>query len=534
MYSGVAKRFSLVEPPCNELETPAESVTPQVRAAIRGWLREMDGRIQVHHLRLFLQTSPLSNEGNVRSLIRHHFNKESRSAADRDKLDFLLVQYFSQSAPTQVLLNARPAFADVAKVLEPVLGMAPSQLPPRLQPLEEMLNRLSYCANLRDLLQRGVLNEVRQLKDSAEGVGFEIPELVAFARANFLIRQTFFRLIHADLDTIRFSARRLEKHGVKTIDCTRAQLASAEPVARVLELAQQWKKPFQADYSAGNPFAQLAELRAAMEEALVKHGLSNGAVPDSFVPITETRPPAKEIPVPRAIGSAQPQAPSSEPKASLSVPVPDVPVSAKPSAAESTQPVSRPDNAEVSASPASAPDIENAQSPAEDKEPSASTPSPPSSVAAAVSAPNPTATDQNGLSAKLQTVLEQLSSYLLADRVRSRTMGATIVIGSARLVISSWEVTGFLDPGRQFSKNIQRAVAVRVLLFQGLEQVRQGASPRKLAPIVTLVRNEAADLQQVVNTARQAHDIEATVALSAASQQLTSMLREAEPFMRVL
>jgi hypothetical protein len=457
IYRGIARRFALPEIPCKELETPPEKVTPEAWAAIRGWLQNMDERIQVHHLRLFLQTSTLSNEANVRSLIRHHLNKPSRATADRDKLDFLLVQDFSQSAPTELVLHSRPAFTDVAKVLEPVLGHVPGQLPPRLQPLEPVLDRLNRCANLRGLLQSGVLTEVRRLKDAAGDDSFAVSELIAFSRANFLIRQTFFRLVQADLDMIRLGVRQLEKDGVETIDCTRARLTAAEPMARVLELAQQWKKPFQAEYSAGNPFVQLAELRAAVEDALDKHGQAD---PTAMVPPAE--PAAKS-------GSA----------------------------AEET----------------------TAQ---------------PAPVSPQVSTSNPPASNPGDASAKLQMVSEQLSAYLLADRVRSRTMGATIVVGNARLVISSWEVTSFLDSARQFSRIVQRAVAVRVLMFQLLEQLRQGGSPRKLAPVVALVRNEAADLQQFVGTARRAHDIEATVALSAAAQQLANMLREAESLTRIV
>jgi hypothetical protein len=179
-------------------------------------------------------------------------------------------------------------------------------------------------------------------------------------------------------------------------------------------------------------------------------------------------------------------------------------------------------------------DEQNAKPPDDDEKPSPPTLGVPAPEAPEVYAPKPAAADPNDLDANLQLVLEQLTAYLLADRVRSRTMGATIVIGNARLVISSWEVTGFLHPTRPFSKAIQRAVAVRVLMFQVLQHVRQGGSSRKLMPVLSLVRKEAADLQRAVSTARQAHDIEATVALSAASQQLANMLREAEPFTRIV
>jgi hypothetical protein len=290
VYRNLAKHFSMAAPACPDLEPSASGTTPQDLTAVQSWLQEMDSQIQVHHLRLFFQTSTPGNEANIRALIRHHLQKKTRTNADRDKLDFLLVQYFSQCAPTPMLLQGRPAGADVAKVLAPALGVALGKLPPGPKALEGILERLGRCTSLRELLQQKILDDLRTIKTAAGEAYFGVPALVAFTRVNFLIRQTFFRLVHADLDAIRISGQSLEKHGVKFIDCTRARLSSAEPVPRVLALAQQWRKPFQAEYSVGNPFAQLAELRAAVEGALVKHGIARLAGADPFAQLAELSP----------------------------------------------------------------------------------------------------------------------------------------------------------------------------------------------------------------------------------------------------
>jgi len=54
---------------------------------------DMDQRIQVHQLRQFLQTTTLTSEEGLRTLLEHHLQKAQRSDSDRDKTDFLLVQF---------------------------------------------------------------------------------------------------------------------------------------------------------------------------------------------------------------------------------------------------------------------------------------------------------------------------------------------------------------------------------------------------------------------------------------------------------
>ncbi len=39
------------------------------------------------------------NEDALRDFVTHHLNKKQRTEQDRDKIDFLLVQFFSQSFP---------------------------------------------------------------------------------------------------------------------------------------------------------------------------------------------------------------------------------------------------------------------------------------------------------------------------------------------------------------------------------------------------------------------------------------------------
>ena len=92
--------------------------------------------------------------------------------------------------------------------------------------------------------------------------------MVAFARFSFMIRRIFFRLMHDDLNAIQDGLRELERRGVTTIDCRRAQFSAEEPTSRLRMICQSWKVMFHAEYSSGHPLRMLVDLRAAVDDAL--------------------------------------------------------------------------------------------------------------------------------------------------------------------------------------------------------------------------------------------------------------------------
>ena len=227
----------------------------------------MDAEIQVHQLRQFLQTTPLANEAVLRNLILHHMQKTSKSAADRDKIDFLLVQYFSFSAPSGLEdSDVDPEF--VAQVLEPVLGERQLERPEWLAPLEAVLQSATRSRRLSEFLHSGILDQGRKLKTQAGERFYDPAAMVAFARFSFMIRRIFFRLMHDDLNAIQDGLRELERRGVTTIDCRRAQFSAEEPTSRLRMICQSWKVMFHAEYSSGHPLRMLVDLRAAVDDAL--------------------------------------------------------------------------------------------------------------------------------------------------------------------------------------------------------------------------------------------------------------------------
>ena len=231
------------------------------------WLLRVDAEMQVHQLRQFLQTTPLATEPALRCLLLHHLQKAVKSSADRDKIDFLLVQYFSFCAPTAAG-ESDADFEFVAQVLEPVLGEQHVVDSKWAEPLEQCIQAASRCTCLSDLLHCGSIEHGRKIK-SAAGDGFYEPAaMVTFARFSYVIRCVFFRLMQHDLNTIQDGLCELERRGITSVDCRCAQFSADEPTSRLRMICQSWKVMFHAEYSSGQPLRMLVDLRAAVENAM--------------------------------------------------------------------------------------------------------------------------------------------------------------------------------------------------------------------------------------------------------------------------
>ena len=245
----------------------AFSASSKSAEAANAWFDQVDTHVQVHQLRQFLQTSPLADESVLRHLLLHHLRKATKSTTDRDKTDFLLVQYFSLCAPSG-MDDADVDLVYVAQVLEPVLGPLEPKLPAWLSSLEAILQSVVRCRRLSELLQSGALEQGRTLKAQSASRYFDPAAMTAFARFSFMLRRIFFRIMHDDLNAIQDGLHELERRGVATVDCRRAQFSAEEPIARLRMICQSWKVMFHAEYSAGQPLRMLVDLRGAVDDAL--------------------------------------------------------------------------------------------------------------------------------------------------------------------------------------------------------------------------------------------------------------------------
>jgi hypothetical protein len=166
MYAQVAEHSGVELLPSVELDSPVDRPDPDTLRQACSWFDRMDDRLHAHHLRVFLQVAPEVDEELLRALLKHHLEKSERTDADRDKLDYLLVQYFALCAPP-TMREETLDLEYVAQVLEPVLGRVFTEVPAWLTPLNELLSDIEGCASLSVLLEKRVLELGRALKNSA-------------------------------------------------------------------------------------------------------------------------------------------------------------------------------------------------------------------------------------------------------------------------------------------------------------------------------------------------------------------------------
>jgi hypothetical protein len=314
IYFELAREFAIDMKPCAELEAGLDTPEKEIVEQANHWLEKMDELVQVHQLRQFLQTSSLINEEGIESLLEHFLAKPVKTDIIRDKIDFLLVQYFSQLAPSG-LTDTEVDLAYVAEALKPVLGAVELKPPVWLNALDRVLESSRRCKSLDDLLHGGILEQGRKAKGLAGDLFYLPVALVAFTRFGYLMRRSFFRLMLGDLNGILDGLTELEEKGVKTIDCRRAQFSAQEPIVRLRVICQSWKVMFQAEYSSGSPLRMLVDLRASVEYAL-----GRGIAPE---------PEGKATPGVKAASPVKPApAPAAKPAAAVKPPV----IAAKPAA----------------------------------------------------------------------------------------------------------------------------------------------------------------------------------------------------------
>jgi hypothetical protein len=327
IYSELAREFALDLKACADLEAGADTPGKDSVEQARHWIDEMDERVQVHQLRQFLQTSPVVTPEGLLYLLQHFLEKPTKPDAIRDKIDFLLVQYFSQLAPAG-LSDAEVDLNYVAQSLQPLLGQVELKPPVWLNALDRVLESARRCKSLDELLHGGILEQGRKAKGQAGELFFMPVALVAFTRFGYLMRRAFFRLMLGDLNIIVDGLTELERKGVQTIDCRRAQFSAQEPIMRLRMICQSWKVMFQAEYSSGQPLRMLVDLRASVEYALGRG----------------------KAPQPGATPAAKPQPAAAKPAAA---PKPAPAAAVKPAAVAAAKPVAAP--AKVAAKPAAVP-----------------------------------------------------------------------------------------------------------------------------------------------------------------------------------
>jgi len=273
IYLALAKQLEIEIPFPQEKRNLPEKPDLELFDEVESWLDEMDQRVLVHELRHLLQATTLNaNENSLCALIHRHLQKSSKTNIDRDKVDFLLVQYFALCAPAKIY-HKQIEPSDVAQVMKPVLGDVEEAKLEWCEPLEKVIETLRTFRSLRDILKTNFIEQGRKVKETAGPMFYDPAALLAFVRFNFLLRRTFIELMHADLIAIRSGLAQLETAGVRIIDCHHFGLSSGEPLGKIRETADEWKQPFQKEYTeraVNQTFEKLLGLRTDVERALEK------------------------------------------------------------------------------------------------------------------------------------------------------------------------------------------------------------------------------------------------------------------------
>ena len=453
IYLALAKQLEIEIPFPPEKRNLPEKPDLELFDEVESWLDEMDQRVVVHELRHLLQTTTLNaNENSLCSLIHRHLQKSSKTNMDRDKVDFLLVQYFALCAPAKIY-HKQIEPSDVAQVMKPVLGDVEEAKLDWCEPLEKVIETLRPFRSLRDILKTNFIEQGRKVKETAGAMFYDPAALLAFVRFNFLLRRTFIELMHADLIAIRTGLAQLEAAGVRIIDCHHYGLSAGEPLAKIRDIADEWKQPFQKEYterSVNQTFEKLLGLRTDVERALAKVG----------------------------------------PKA--------------------------PESAASSAKPASTRDAKPSSIPAVSSQ---------SAEKAAAGQPNKSAAPPTF---EFETCLEKIWEQLIATPpTRGRSM-TTVRIGSARILMSSWEVTAFVSEDGPSAEDLRRAVVARAMVTAAMEAAKESGNATFLEKSLSIARIEVSRLQERVDIAKQAKDTEAAVNLGISTKRLLSALDEAE------
>lgn len=307
IYLALAKQLDIEVPIAADKRNLPEKPDLDLYDEVESWLDEMDQRVLVHELRHLLQMTTLNaNENSLCALIHRHLKKPTKTTIDRDKIDFLLVQYFALCAPAKIY-HKQIDPNDVVQVMKPVLGEVAASALAWCEPLEKMIDSLRGFRSLREILKTNFIEQGRKVKETAGGMFYDPAALLTFIRFNFLLRRTFIELMHADLIAIRAGLAQLEAAGVQLMDCHNFGLSTAEPLSKIKETAEDWKQPFQQEYTertVNQTFEKLLGLRADVEQALEKIAAKAA---DTAVHVAKQANP-RTAAEPR--GSARPAAPA--------------------------------------------------------------------------------------------------------------------------------------------------------------------------------------------------------------------------------
>lgn len=228
------------------------------------WMNEVDAQTRTADLRCYLQ----DDDRNANELILGALARRYRNLNDHDKLFITVAEYLYRFAPAGFQHQANVSIAEVAEVLEPVLGPS-GELPFWLPQLETLVDELLAYEHLHDLTRLGLFERSRQLKSRVAANGLDTMGLVAFARFNYLLRRTFIMLWEAELWWIEQALTEMESRADFFVDCSELGMSPILPTNELLQMVQHWKQPSFADYADEVTYRKVQKVREILENALL-------------------------------------------------------------------------------------------------------------------------------------------------------------------------------------------------------------------------------------------------------------------------
>ena len=160
LYAALATQFNFAPLPHPAGEMPPLRPTRDVFDADLKWFDTIDENLRAFQIRQLPPEILNASEDGLRAFLQRQLRKQEKTAADRDKIDLLLVQYFALCAPED-LYRKDIGLSDAAQVLQPVLGevdLAPLEW---CAPLDQILEKIAQCQSLRDMMEHGLLEQGR-------------------------------------------------------------------------------------------------------------------------------------------------------------------------------------------------------------------------------------------------------------------------------------------------------------------------------------------------------------------------------------
>jgi hypothetical protein len=487
LYAALAAQFNLAPLPHPLGELPPVRPPRETFDNDLAWLEAVDAKVLAYQIRQLPSEILNASDETLRAVLHRQLRKQAKVQPDRDKIDLLLVQYFALCAPEE-LYRKEIRLEDAAQVLQPVLGTTDVSNVDWAAALDKILEKVADCESLRDMMEHGLLEQGRLLKESIGEAFYAPAALVAFCRFNFLLRRAFIRMLHADLSAVRHAVEALDACGVKTVDCRRAGFSAAETTVQLRYYCENWKQPFHKDYtetSVSRAFEQLLALRADLEEALSR---SRPREADS-----SAAAPTKSTHQSATIGDR----PSDHETADATPPPATVQVA--------------PSNAAAAKKPESATGAPSASGTSD-------------SGAKSASADPATPTGSLETEKCLEAIWEQL---IAAPPSRGRSM-STVVLHDTKVLLSSWEVAAFVAEGGQEAEDLRRAVVARALLAVAMDQRKRSGDLNGLASALGHAKKEVSYFQGRVEIAKREKNTEAAVNLGISTKRLLSFIEESE------